>query len=214
MLHSAISRICQNTKRCRMRSGIGTATHFAKRSVHGSTAARRLIRTASSFAEKLMSPSRASPLARLSPQSRPCLARSNPNTNTRSPLAVSCFPNGSTNNRANSARVLKDASPMTHIITYQGRSFLRDVTVMSHREHRAALVFRMGAELLEQDAFRDKDDAIRVLRRSPSRYALVDVMILVDEAIYRAKQCLVAKAMELGEEPPLCVMIWNWRARG
>ena len=92
---------------------------------------------------------------------------------------------------------------MTHIITYQGRSFLCDVPLMEHREMRAALVFQMGAELLEQDAFRDKDDAIRVLRRSPSRYALVDVMILVDEAIYRAKQCLVAKAMELGEEPPL-----------
>jgi len=92
---------------------------------------------------------------------------------------------------------------MTHIITFPDRSFLRDVTVANHREHRAALVFRMGAELLEQDAFRDKDDAIRLLRKSPSRYALVDVMILVDEAIYRAKQCLVAKAMELGEEPPL-----------
>ena len=92
---------------------------------------------------------------------------------------------------------------MTHIITYPDRSFLRDVTVASHRTVRAALVFRMGAELLEQDAFRDKDDAIRVLRRSPARYALVDVMILVDEAIWYAKQCLVAKAMELGQEPPL-----------
>jgi len=92
---------------------------------------------------------------------------------------------------------------MTHSVTYPDHSFLRDVTVMSHREHRAALVFRMGAELLEQDAFRDKDDAIRVLRRSPARYALVDIMILVEDAIYRAKQCLVAKAMELGEEPPL-----------
>ena len=92
---------------------------------------------------------------------------------------------------------------MTHIVTFPDRSFLRDVTVANHREHRAALVFRMAAELLEQDAFRDKDDAIRVLRRSPARYALVDIMILVEDAIWYAKQCLVAKAMELGEEPPL-----------
>ena len=55
----------------------------------------------------------------------------------------------------------------------------------------------MTADLLETGNFRDRGDAIRQLHAD--RYRTIDVLLLVDEAIYAAKQQLIAQQM--GDEP-------------
>ena len=55
---------------------------------------------------------------------------------------------------------------------------------------RADALARMAAELMQTGNFRDRGDAIRQLH---VRYCTIDIMILVDEAIYACKQEIIAR---------------------
>jgi hypothetical protein len=57
---------------------------------------------------------------------------------------------------------------------------------------RADALAHMAAELMQTGNFRDRGDAIRQLH---VRYCTIDIMILVDEAIFECKQEIVARMM-------------------
>lgn len=73
---------------------------------------------------------------------------------------------------------------------------LIDGPLLNIREHRAEMVERMAADLIQFDAFRDERDAIRALTWC-GRHGAYDVMVLVDDARQRAMQEVVAR--EMGE---------------
>lgn len=60
---------------------------------------------------------------------------------------------------------------------------------------RERVIGQMATLLFNQRAFADRGDAIRVLRADD--YSTIDIMILVDDAIYLARQHVVA--MEMSE---------------
>lgn len=65
-------------------------------------------------------------------------------------------------------------------------------------ERRAARAITMGADLVAEDAFRDRDDAIRVLHRKG--YPAFDVVLLVDDAMHWAQSAIVPAAMSMEAE--------------
>ena len=79
--------------------------------------------------------------------------------------------------------------------TYHTKSFLVDGPIMTADKRRAAMEINMGTELLEADAFRDRGDAIRCLMNSETKWAIVDVFVLVDDARQWAFQAVVAAEM-------------------
>lgn len=85
-------------------------------------------------------------------------------------------------------------SPKNTLFT---KSYLVDGPLMLGPERRMAMALNMGAELLEKDAFRDRADAIRALHAAG--YPVVDVMILVEDAMQIAMQAIVE--VHMSEEP-------------
>lgn len=75
------------------------------------------------------------------------------------------------------------------------KPYLLDGPLMLAPERRAAMALNMGAELLENDCFRDRGDAIRHLMASPTGWSAVDIMMLVDDARQWAMQAVVAAEM-------------------
>ncbi len=73
------------------------------------------------------------------------------------------------------------------------RSFLCDGPIMLAPERRVRCALDMGADLVAENAFRDKEDAIRVLHRKG--YPMFDIALLVDDAMQWAYQAVVAAAM-------------------
>lgn len=77
------------------------------------------------------------------------------------------------------------------------RSYLCDGPIMLSPERSAARAITMGADLVAEDAFRNRCDAIRVLHRKG--YPAFDIMLLVDDAMAWAYQAVVAAEMSMEE---------------
>lgn len=72
-------------------------------------------------------------------------------------------------------------------------TYLMDGPLMALPVTRANLVGRMATDLLDNRAYADRGDAVRTLRTLG--HSVIDVFCLVDDAIYLAKQGLVAEEM-------------------
>jgi hypothetical protein len=84
--------------------------------------------------------------------------------------------------------LLKDFVAMT-----AQSSYLLDGPLMSLGDVRHGLIASMATDLLASQAFASRGDAITTLRALG--HAAFDVFLLVDEAIYLAKQEVVAAEM-------------------
>lgn len=73
------------------------------------------------------------------------------------------------------------------------QTYLLDGPLLALPITRERKIGAMATELLAHAAFADRGDAIRTLRAAG--YSTLDVFILVDEAIYLARQDVVAREM-------------------
>lgn len=72
-------------------------------------------------------------------------------------------------------------------------NYLLDGPPFHEPERRARRILEMAAILMEQPAVADRGDAVRCLHHRG--YGVVDVMMLVDDALYERHQQLVAKVI-------------------